>query len=395
MSLTGDKKGREITERSQARPGAWYMRRSNKVVADSVAEHQTASHESTPTKLRSSPTAAALSPPAKITGQTVTPPSSPSRFSFFNMTSTLKSLASSPVSVPQDDELMNIDIDSALFPGGSPSSSETFSPAAFKNLQMNALGLLRKFQAAYQHKAMACQELCAEKDAQAEEKIETETRVAHLKAQLEVMAHKVTETEVRMQALLEELGREKRLRAGERSAREGSILSSGMSTTSEDLGVEDDQRTKYRRRSGGATKFDEASLDTDDESIDEVSVFSRSRSPTLPASLSESQVNHFHQNSIPPISKPIMLEPPRSTRQSSQSQMSTFQKLFKGMSGDPGRDSERAMVQACQNCKGQDATVAWDTASLLRHENMGLKRRVGELENAVDEALNAVMGLQV
>ncbi|KID85592.1 hypothetical protein MGU_07129 [Metarhizium guizhouense ARSEF 977] len=397
MSLTGDRRGREALDRSQARPGAWCMRRHNRVVEESPAEDQTASSESTPTKSRSSPTVAALSPAANIARQKVTSPTSTSRFSLFNMASTLKGLASAPVSVLQDDELLNMDIDAALFPGGSPSDGESFSPAAFKNLQMNAFGLLRKFQAAYQHKAITCQELHAEKDAQEEEKIEAETRATHLKMQLEGMAQKAAETEAMTQALLEELSREKRLRAEEKCAREGGILSSGMSTISEDLGVEDDQRKKYRRRSGGTTKSDEAGFDTDDESVDEVSVFSRSRSPTLPASISDSHVvyvDNGNHSSIPTIPKPTMLEPPRPTRQS-QPQMSTFQKLFKGISGDPGRDGERAIVQACQNCQGQDAGIAWDTASLLRHENMGLKKRIGELENAVDEALDAVMGLRV
>ncbi|KAG8414873.1 hypothetical protein J3458_008775 [Metarhizium acridum] len=396
MSLTGDRKGREALDRSQARPGAWYVRRHNRAVEDSPAEDKTSSPESTPTKSRSSPTVAALSPAANISRQKVTSPTSASRFSFFNMASTLKGLASAPVSVPKDDELMNIDIDAALFPGGSPSDGESNSPAAFKNLQMNALGLLRKFQAAYQHKAIVCQELRAEKDAQEEEKIEAETRVTHLKMQLEGMAQKAAETEAMMQALLEELSREKRLRAEEKCIREGGILSSGMSTISEDLGVEDDQRKKYRRRSGGTAKSDEASFDTDDESVDEVSVFSRSRSPTLPASISDAHgvyVDNGNNISMPPIPKPTMLEPPRPTRQS-QPQMSTFQKLFKGISGDAGRDGERAIVQGCRNCQGQDAGMAWDTASLLRHENVCLKKRLGELENAVDEALDAVMGLR-
>lgn len=291
---------------------------------------------------------------------------------------------------------MNIDIDAALFPGGAPADGETFSPAAFKNLQMNATGLLRKFQAAYQDKAIACQELRAERDAQDDEKIEAETRTAHLKMQLEGMAQKATETESLMQALMEELTREKKLRAEEKAAaRESGVMSSGMSTISEDLNAEDDQRKKYRRRSGGTTKSDEAGFDTDDESIDEVSVFSRSRSPTLAASISDANTVETYTNSTAPppqITKPTMLEPPRPTRQS-QPQISTFQKLIKGISGDPTKDA--TSVQACQNCHGQDASVAWDTAGLLRDENRGLKQRVGELEDAVEEALDAVLGVRL
>lgn len=396
MSLTGDKKDKTMAEGSQpARAGAWYMRR-NRAAADAAEHVETSSQEATPTKLRS-PAVAPTSSPATTTARSkVTSPASASRFSFFSMASTLKGLASPPVSVPKDDELMNIDIDAALFPGGAPADGETFSPAAFKNLQMNATGLLRKFQAAYQDKAIACQELRAERDAQDDEKIEAETRTAHLKMQLEGMAQKATETESLMQALMEELTREKKLRAEEKAAaRESGVMSSGMSTISEDLNAEDDQRKKYRRRSGGTTKSDEAGFDTDDESIDEVSVFSRSRSPTLAASISDANtVENYTNSTAPPpqITKPTMLEPPRPTRQS-QPQISTFQKLIKGISGDPAKDA--TSVQACQNCHGQDASVAWDTAGLLRDENRGLKQRVGELEDAVEEALDAVLGVRL
>jgi hypothetical protein len=262
---------------------------------------------------------------------------------------------------------------------------------------MNAAGLLRKFQAAYQDKAITCQELRAERDAQEDEKFEVQTRTAHLKMQLEGMAQKAADMEAMMQALIEELGREKRLRAEETSVRETGTMSSGMSTISEDLGAEDDQKMKYRRRSDGTTKSDEGSFETDDESIDVASVFSRSRSPTLPTNTSEaSQNENQNQGSIPPPqpAKPIMLEQHRSTRQS-QPQISAIQKLFKGIAGDPTRGSGRPVVQACQNCQGQDASVAWDTASLLRDENKGLKQRVGELESAVEEALDAVMGVRL
>lgn len=65
--------------------------------------------------------------------------------------------------------------------------------------------------------------------------------------------------------------------------------------------------------------------------------------------------------------------------------MTTFQKLIKNISGDaPG--------SGCQNCRGQDASMAWDTVGLLRDENRGLKQRVGELEDAVDGALDLVNG---
>ena len=67
-------------------------------------------------------------------------------------------------------------------------------------------------------------------------------------------------------------------------------------------------------------------------------------------------------------------------------QMSAFQKILKGISGDEP-------AAGCQNCKGQDASVAWDTVGMLRDENRYLKTRVGELEVAVEGALDFVNGI--
>ncbi|KAK2592509.1 hypothetical protein QQS21_009784 [Conoideocrella luteorostrata] len=388
MSLTGDKMTKDLLESSQQRTGAWYMRR-NRMATEHHADPPFSSVEdASPTKLRSfAPTPASSTARSKAMS-----PASASRFSFFNMT-TLKGRTTTPVSVPKNDELINLDINAALFPTGAPKDGEPFSPAAFKNLQMNATGLLRKFQSAYQDKAVACQELRAERDAQQDEKTEIETRTAHLKMQLEDMAQKAAESEAIMQALMEELNQEKKLRMEEKTPRETVVISSGMSAISEDLGAEDDQRKKLRRRSVGTTKSDDASLDTDDESVDEVSVFSRSRSPTLAASPMERANNQSISNppSLPPVIKPVMLEPPRPSRQS-QPQISTFQKLIKGISGEA---VNKEVMYGCQNCQGQDASVAWDTASLLRDENKGLKQRVGELETAVEEAIDAVMGVNL
>lgn len=390
---------RDSSELSQQRPGAWYMRR-NKTNANQHVEAQIPSTgDMTPTKLPS-PSSVACTSAAASTGTRakVMSPASASRFSFFNMTA-LKGLATAPVSVPKHDELINMDINATLFPTGAPNDGEPFSPAAFKNLRMNATGLLRKFQSAYQDKAIACQELRAERDAQQDEKVEMETRTAHLKMQLEDMAQKAVETEAMMQALMEELNQEKRLRVQERTAaRESVVMSSGISTISEDLGAEDDQRKKYRRRSVGTTKSDDAVFDTDDESIDEVSVFSRSRSPTLAAAGSTTEGASMHMPPmhsalpLPHVPKSAMLEPPRPSRQSQPQQISAFQKLIKGISGET---ANKESMHVCQNCQGQDASVAWDTASLLRDENRGLKQRVGDLETAVEEALDAVMGLNL
>ncbi|KAG5923376.1 hypothetical protein E4U42_004981 [Claviceps africana] len=394
LSLTGDKMSTESPESSSSRPGAWHMRR-NKNNADQHPENQhSATAERTPTQLRLSSTPAtastSLSVDFRISGA---PSPRSSRFSFFNIHG-FKGLTTATVSVPSNDELINLNIDAALSSAGTIQTEEPSSPAAFNNLHTNAANLLRKFQSAYQDKAIACQELRAERDLQQDEKLELETRVTCLKIQLDDMAQKAAEAEVVMQALMQELNQEKKLRLQERAARESLVLSSGISTISEDLGAEDDQRRNHHRRSASTMKSDDAGFDTDEESIDQISLFSRSRSPPLVASPLDGLSTHSgliasasHVSQAP---RSNMLEPPRSSRQSQPQQISTFQKLMKGISGDATKKES-----TCQNCQGQDASMAWDTAGLLRDENRGLKQRVSDLEAAIEGALDAVMGVQL
>ncbi|KAG6185119.1 hypothetical protein E4U25_003980 [Claviceps purpurea] len=390
LSLTGDKPSTISRGPTSPRPDTWY-KRGNKNNAHQHIEAQKPStiEDMIPTQVRPSSIAAPASTSAsgESRSKIVSTPC-PSRFSFFNMSGLRGLTATNPVSMPKDDELINMDINAALLSSEGPRNGEAFSPAAFKNLQMNATGLLRKFQSAYQDKAIACQELRAERDSQQDEKMEMETRAARLKMQLEDMAQKAAEHEIIMQALMQELNEEKRLRSQERTARESVVLSSGTSAISEDLGAEDDQRKKQYRRSAGTIKSEDAGFETDDESIDQLSVFSRSRSPPLAASpldglSTQSGTTAPH---VPQPPRSNRLEPPRPSRQSQPQQISTFQKLMKGIAGDSIK---------CQNCQGQDASVAWDTASLLRDENRGLKQRVSDLEAAVEGALDAVMGVNM
>lgn len=68
-------------------------------------------------------------------------------------------------------------------------------------------------------------------------------------------------------------------------------------------------------------------------------------------------------------------------------QMNALQKMFKGIAGDVEE------VNGCRNCQGRDASAAWETVSLLRDENKYLKQRLGQLEVAIEGALNTVNGL--
>lgn len=271
---------------------------------------------------------------------------------------------------------MNLDIEKGLFPNGLPVEGTAFSPSAFKNLQMNATGLLSKFQAAYEQRTTEFRELQAERDIQDFDKSESETRIQQLEKQLEEQATLMAERDAMIEYLLNRLAKEKD-RVDEVTNGEKENITSAASIVSEDLGVDEDRLKRWRKST---------STSSDDGSVDEASVFSRSRSPTICTNISE----------IGPVTqpKPVTLEPPcaagsAAARNTNNTQMGAFQKLIRGISSEKPKPAPAT----CLNCQGQTASMAWDTVSLLKDENKGLKVRVEELETAVEGALDAVNGL--
>ncbi|KAK3333130.1 hypothetical protein B0T19DRAFT_117537 [Cercophora scortea] len=360
--------------------------------------------DTTPTRLRRSLTGVSVPEPSTTPKSTVT--TTASRF----MSAISSRFTPAPSSPMLDDELCNLDIEAALFPPMSPlSDRDAFSPAAFKNLQSNAVGLLTKMQSAYRERVVALRELEAERSAHRDEIEEAETRAQHLKMQLEGMSRKAQEHEQAMRQLMEELAAEKKLRAEERLAAGGDKASTVMSEgsmVSEDLGVDEEHRRRKWRKSGSTVKSELTGFDTDEESAESESVFSRCRSPTIPVHSAFDGVGGGNPASIDgaapsphlPRNNSSSLAVPSSSSSSSSSnskprgagqpQMSALQKIIRGISGEAEESPN-----GCANCKGQDASVAWDTVSLLRDENKHLKHRVGSLEIAVEGALDLVNGI--
>jgi hypothetical protein len=390
MSFTGDRK-----RRVRGTAGSSPIAREMDSISENLEVASTDSNNATPTKLNTTQPAQQSSTPNTAS------PATTSRFSFLTSSvSALKGLKSPPAPQPyqDDDGLINLDIKAALFPTGSVCDRNSFSPAAFKNLEMTAVGLLNKFQTAYRQQTIELQMMRAEQDAQTDEKEGADMRMKHLKIQLEGMAQKAEEQQAVMRELMEELSREKKLRMQERLARDKASTSSETLTVSEDLDAEEDQQKRKWRKSDGTLRSD-ISIDTDEESFDEASVFSRSRSPTIATTVSE--VSHSPLDPSTPQLKPTTaalapppLPAPRTTKQAAP-QITTFQRLFKGGGSSSSSNAQASEngTSSCRNCQGQDASVAWDTAGLLRDENRGLKDRVGELEAAIEGALDVVHGL--
>ncbi|XDG01288.1 hypothetical protein ABKA04_000903 [Annulohypoxylon sp. FPYF3050] len=274
------------------------------------------------------------------------------------------------------DELLNLDVDTALYP--SPTDRDTFSPSAYKNLQLNAAGLLHKMQDAYRARTIAYKEVVAEREVQREEAEETELRVRSLRTQLESMAEKAQEQELAMRRLVAELRFERSAREEEREMEK------------KERGRLEREGRKRWRKSDGTVRSD-LSIDTDAESAESESIFSRSRSPTAMTSATESEVNaELLCVRTPPVG---MVS--QGQKKVTTPQLTAFQRLVKGISGDGTgvNGGVGGVVEECSNCRGQDSSVAWDTVSLLRDENRGLKHRVAELEVVVDGALDVVNGI--
>ncbi|KAK4232096.1 hypothetical protein QBC38DRAFT_353282 [Podospora fimiseda] len=312
-----------------------------------------------------------------------------SRFTTPSAQTASPSTTAAPRASPFDDEILNLNIESALFPSGSPADRDTFSPAAFKNFQMNAIGLLTKIQAAYKDRVIALHDLEQERSAQKDEMEEAETRAKHLKFQLEGMAAKAAEQERAMKQLMEELN-------AERKARQQLALmtSTAPSVISEDLGIDEIDRRGRKRKSGDSRSFDSDEEEDEIESAESESVFSisRCRSPTVtPAVQKEMQTPTTKAAGGSGGSLSTTPKQRITTTAAANGQMSAFQKIIKGISG--GNAAAVEEVNGCLNCKGQDASVAWDTVGLLRDENRHLKSRVGELEGAVEGALDLVRGI--
>ncbi|RSL71162.1 hypothetical protein CEP54_001441 [Fusarium duplospermum] len=370
MAFTGDKRTAPrartslpavVEEAPRNRFPGWFSRTSVSAPSASASSSTPAVPEARP---RSGSSASKIAAAAAL-----------SRFNIFGSIST----PATPTSPTYGDELMNLDIEKGLFPNGAPVEGSTFSPSSFKNLQMNATGLLSKFQLAYQQRTTEVQELKAERETEVSTMNDAGEKIRQLEKKLDEQARQAAERDAFIEHLLNQLADQKDRADLEAEAnREKELAPSGASTISEDLGIDEDRQRRWRKST---------STSSDDGSVDEASVFSRSRSPTISTSIMSADISPV---ATPTIQyKPVIVEPPRANRNSS-AQMNPIQKLFKGMTSEAPRNTA---PDTCRNCQGQEASIAWDTVNLLKDENKGLKQRVEELETAVEGALDVVNGL--
>ncbi|KAK6383592.1 hypothetical protein LTS17_002884 [Exophiala oligosperma] len=163
---------------------------------------------------------------------------STSRFSFFR-----KSTVSVPHETLGEDELVNMNVEEALYPHGRP---DEYSPAAFKNLEQNAEGTIRRFQHAYTEQQLSLRQTTSTKNVQSDELEAAQTRNEHLKMQLQEMAERATEQERMIAQLRSELAAQQSSLATFRSQQQQSVR-----MVSDDGSNEPDSttpRSRYRRK---------------------------------------------------------------------------------------------------------------------------------------------------
>ncbi|KAI1448450.1 hypothetical protein F5Y02DRAFT_308392 [Annulohypoxylon stygium] len=397
MPLTGDGRRSSSRRRQDNSPGRFGGWLNTPNAGDNASIVSGVSPDTTPTPKSATPSRLGFF--ASLTKQLTTTPSPATP----DITVTASTSTIDPNARATADELLNLDVETALYP--SPTDRDTFSPAAYKNLQLNAAGLLHKMQDAYRARTIAYKEIVAEREVQREEAEETELRVRSLRTQLESMAEKAQEQELAMRRLVAELRFERSAREEERDfekkervrlereverMREERDGGGEGPLITEDLCVDEAQGRKRWRKSDGTVRSD-LSIDTDAESAESESIFSRSRSPTAMTSATESEVNaELLSVRTPPVGMVV-----QGQKKVTTPQLTAFQRLVKGISGDGTgvNGGVGGVVEECSNCRGQDSSVAWDTVSLLRDENRGLKHRVAELEVVVDGALDVVNGI--
>ncbi|KAG9239771.1 hypothetical protein BJ875DRAFT_2825 [Amylocarpus encephaloides] len=309
-----------------------------------------------------------------------------------------------------DDELLTLDIHSSLMPKGT--ATDPFSPTAFQNLLQNAEGLLLKLQTAYKNQTLSLHEITAEKSAISEELDEAGTRAQMFRSQLEDMAARVQEQDMAIAELATELSKEKTTRAEEKEARERSISlvksnarklrpRSDGGEVEEDLGISNAASPTIGNKKWRGSADLSTEGESDAESGGAESVFSRSRSPTF----TMHSVSHVAtRDSTPEIHQAAFARmvpnnnPPSGRPKQIVQQKSTFQKIMQGISATTPTEEKDHFggigmgEEGCSNCRGKDASVAWDTVGLLRAENRSLKEQVSTMEDGVEGALALCQG---
>ncbi|KAF9734132.1 hypothetical protein PMIN03_008579 [Paraphaeosphaeria minitans] len=278
----------------------------------------------------------------------------------------------SPTYHDADDELLNLNISQALFPHGPV---DPLAPSSFNDLLSTAESLLSRYQTSHRQLSTALVDAHAEQSAQDDELDEADARIMHLKSQLETMAARAHDQDEQMRRLMEELMFERRARQEEEAARKQS-LAMVRNDTHHDMQDADDVHSPRRRN---RVSNSDVSVDSGFESeceTDAASIFSRNNCLSPTGTDLSSVAETEDRQTTPKGRKPAL-----------QTRSSTYDKVRDGTAR-----LENTNGWGCTNCEGGSQAAVWGRLAKEREENSVLRRRVGELEEAVEGALNVVDG---
>ena len=278
--------------------------------------------------------------------------SSTPRFSFFKRQSTLN------VSTPTDtDDLSTLDIRESLFPQGP---ADEYSPAAFKNLQLNSEGLLRKFQNAHVEQQKEIRALNATKTCQNDDLEASQVRSEHLKLQLEEMAERSAEQERLIVALRNDIVVMSQPGFDPQASVRKVPHNLDMSATYQTARSKRNRTSDISASSGQSDRF--SIFSADQRSLNN---FMDSPGTSVAPSPIMKHAN-MHVTTISPA---------------------THQHEHAAVSIIP--------VPECQKCHGVRHSEAWEVVSMMKAESQALKTRLEELEGANDQALDLLGGLRL
>lgn len=304
----------------------------------------------------------------------------PSRFSFFGLRRQDGNKSELPE--PADDEFLNLDIAAVLSP---PGLADLLPEDALDVIQKNAENVLKRLQAAYKQRTFSLHEVLAEKNERQEELEEARVQSGNLKSQLDGMADKVFEQEKAMKAMAEELERERQARRKEDEAHRRSVASLAKPADCDsisDLGADLQTSKRSFKRASNCTFTSDSGFESGDESIAE-SVFSRRDGIESPVSLTLPSPN-MSQIALASPGQMMQKEAKAPVRPARQS---AYDRVIKGLASSSLANSLMGHSSKCNICHGVPASEAWTVLGILKEENHGLKERLVELENAVDDCL--------
>ncbi|KAJ4303071.1 hypothetical protein N0V90_001962 [Kalmusia sp. IMI 367209] len=278
----------------------------------------------------------------------------------------------SPTYHNPSDELLNLNISQALFPHGPV---DPLAPASFNDLLSTAESLLSQYQTSYRQLSTALVDARAEQSAQDDELDEADTRIRHLKSQLETMAARASDQDEQMRRLMEELMFERRARQEEEAARKKSLALVRDSMHHDFADASSIHGPRRRNRVSNSDVSIDSGFESECET-DNASIFSRTNCMSPTGTDLSSVAETDDRERTPKGKKPELLQ-----------RRSTYDKVRDGTAR-----LEKGGGWGCTNCEGGSQSAVWGRLAKEREENSMLRRRVGELEEAVEGALNVVDG---